>query len=70
VNTELADFDLIVPCGIEAVKMTSMAKEAGASLCIAEVGQQVAQTFAGVFGLALVPPDLKRIGSATSLPSP
>lgn len=70
VNTELADFDLIVPCGIEAVTMTSMAKEAGTSLSIAEVGQQVAQTFAGVFGLALVPADLKGIRSATSLPSP
>ena len=70
VNTELADFDLIVPCGIEAVQMTSMAEETGGSFSLAVVGRQVAQTFASVFGLAMAPTDLKAIRPATSLPAP
>jgi lipoyl(octanoyl) transferase len=70
VNTELADFDLIVPCGIEAVQMTSMANETGSSFSLAEVGQQVANTFASVFDLAMVPTELKAIRAVTSLPAP
>jgi len=70
VNTELADFDLIVPCGIEAVQMTSMAEEKGESFSLAEVGWQVAQTFASVFELAMAPTELRTIRPATSLPAP
>jgi lipoyl(octanoyl) transferase len=70
VSTDLADFDLIVPCGIEAVQMTSIAEETGSTFSVAEVGRQVAQSFASVFDLALVPADLKGSGRAISLPSP
>jgi lipoyl(octanoyl) transferase len=54
VTTDLAYFDLIVPCGIDGVQMTSMAREL-ASLPDAEaVSQSVADTFASTFDLAPV----------------
>ena len=70
VSTDLADFDLIVPCGIEAVQMTSIVEETGSIVSLADVGQQVAHSFASVFDVALAPTDLKGILPATSLPSP
>lgn len=70
VSTELSDFDLIVPCGIEAVQMTSIVEETGGSCSVTEVGQQVAECFASVFHLVMVPADPKALRSATSLPSP
>ena len=70
VSTNLADFDLIGPCGIEAVQMTSITEETGSIVSLADVAQQVAHSFAGVFNLALSPTDLKDILPATSLPSP
>jgi lipoyl(octanoyl) transferase len=52
VTTDLSYFDLIVPCGIDGVRMTSMAREL-ASLPDAEaVSQSVAETFASTFELS------------------
>jgi lipoyl(octanoyl) transferase len=52
VNTELSYFDLIVPCGIAGVDMTSVARERGAaSVDMAEVGNAVARGFGRVFAL-------------------
>jgi lipoyl(octanoyl) transferase len=52
VTTDLSYFDLIVPCGIDGVRMTSMAREL-ASLPDAEaVSQSVADTFASTFELS------------------
>lgn len=70
VSMELSDFDLIVPCGIEAVQMTSIVEETGTSCNVSEVADHVAHSFASVFNLAMVPADTKTIRSATSLPSP
>ena len=54
VHTDLADFDLIVPCGIEQVQMTSMARELGSTYTLGEVGDQVATSFGTVFDLRMV----------------
>jgi lipoyl(octanoyl) transferase len=53
VSTDLSFFDLIVPCGIHAVTMTSLERElAGAATpTLAEMGSAVAQAFGDVFSL-------------------
>jgi lipoyl(octanoyl) transferase len=58
VCTDLSDFQLIVPCGIEAVTMTSVENETSGGHGIAEVSDEVARRFAEVFDLAIVPSDL------------
>ena len=55
VNTDLTDFDLIVPCGIEAVQMTSIERELGSTRSLGEVGERVAASFGEVFDLRLEP---------------
>ncbi|MGB9204667.1 MAG: lipoyl(octanoyl) transferase [Terriglobales bacterium] len=50
VNTDLSYFDLIVPCGITAKPVTSMAKELGRELDLNEVAQSVSRNFGSVFG--------------------
>jgi lipoyl(octanoyl) transferase len=53
VSTDLSYFDLMVPCGIEAVTMTSVARELGPGAPgIDEVGSLVAVALAEVFGLS------------------
>ena len=49
VNTELGDFELIVPCGIGSKPVTSMAKELGKPVALDEVAQAVARHFGEVF---------------------
>src|SRR5215207_5992475 len=51
VTTDLSYFDLIVPCGIAGVEMTSIAKERGAA-DMGEVERLVAEAFGRVFSLA------------------
>jgi len=58
VSTDLSDFELIVPCGIEAVHMTSIEKEAGRSHSVADAAKQVAECFGDVFEVAMEPADL------------
>jgi lipoyl(octanoyl) transferase len=60
VTTDLADFDLIIPCGIEAVNMTSVERETGRAHSIVEVGDEVARSFAEVFDLTVEPAELAR----------
>ncbi|UCC75275.1 MAG: lipoyl(octanoyl) transferase LipB [Gemmatimonadota bacterium] len=55
VSTDLSDFDLIVPCGIEEVQMTSVEREAGRAWKLDEAAAQVARSFGEVFGLAVEP---------------
>jgi len=50
VNTDLSYFSLIVPCGIENCRMTSMASELGRSLDMQEVKRAVVRAFLSVFG--------------------
>ena len=50
VNTDLSYFSLIVPCGIESCRMTSMAEELGHPVEMQEVKKAVAYAFPEVFG--------------------
>jgi lipoyl(octanoyl) transferase len=52
VVTDLAWFDLIVPCGIAGVDMTSMAREVGSTVALSDVEQAAARAFGEVFDLA------------------
>src|SRR5687768_4660037 len=54
VTTDLSYFDLIVPCGIDGVQMTSMARELAAAPDAEAVSQSIADTFASSFGLSPV----------------
>jgi lipoyl(octanoyl) transferase len=49
VNSDLSYFDLIVPCGITAKPVTSMAKELGKPLDLLEVAHAVSRHFGQVF---------------------
>ncbi len=52
VTTDLSYFDVIVPCGIQGVTMTSVERELGASdATVDRVGDIVSRALAGVFGL-------------------
>jgi lipoyl(octanoyl) transferase len=49
VNTELVDFDNIVPCGIRGKQVASMAREIGYALPLAEVKASILRHFGDVF---------------------
>jgi lipoate-protein ligase B len=52
VSTDLSYFDVIVPCGIQAVTMTSVERELGnRDASVDRVGDIVSGALAGVFGL-------------------
>jgi lipoyl(octanoyl) transferase len=51
VTTELSYFDLIVPCGIPGVDMTSMSRELGAPVAMADAEAAAARAFGRVFSL-------------------
>ena len=51
VSTDLRFFDLIVPCGIQSVTMTSVSEELRRSVSVAEVTSVVAASFGTTFGL-------------------
>ena len=52
VSTNLADFQLIVPCGITDHGVTSLEQATGRQLSIADVEDRVADQFAAVFRLS------------------
>jgi lipoyl(octanoyl) transferase len=49
VNTDLGDFDHIVPCGIRGKQVASMEREIGYALPLAEVKSSILRHFAEVF---------------------
>jgi lipoyl(octanoyl) transferase len=49
VNNDLQPFEWIVPCGIEAVRMTSLARERGAEQDLGAFGTTVAQRLAAAY---------------------
>jgi len=51
VTTDLSYFDLIVPCGIPQVQMTSVAREMGGDIAMDRMGDVVTRAFAHVFEL-------------------
>jgi lipoate-protein ligase B len=70
VTTDLSYFDLIVPCGIAGVEMTSIAKETGLSPDFAAVESIAASQFASVFGLSAVEQTRQATLGQTPLASP
>lgn len=54
VNTDLSFFSLIVPCGIEGCRMTSIANELGNQVDMQQVKDAIVDVFADVFGRAPV----------------
>jgi lipoyl(octanoyl) transferase len=67
VTTDLSYFDLIVPCGIPDVVMTSVSRETGWHVALREVESAVALAFGDVFALApaeLMPDALELPGGA------
>lgn len=55
VNTDLAYFDMIVPCGIQNVKITSIQRwlASNEEIDMAEVEENIIKAFSQVFGLTL-----------------
>jgi lipoate-protein ligase B len=51
VNTDLAHFDLIVPCGITGRGVTSLGRLLGRNVAMAEVEEAVVHAFSDVFTL-------------------
>ena len=51
VSTDLSYFDLMVPCGIADVAMTSIVKESGVDVPVSDVSKRVVDSFADLFGL-------------------
>jgi lipoate-protein ligase B len=54
VNTDLSYFDYIIPCGIQNKKVTSMERELGKKLDVAEVKEKLKVNFGKIFGVELV----------------
>jgi len=64
VTTDLSYFDLMVPCGIDAVTMTSISRELGGrEVGLDVVADAVARSFGEVFGLTPVSAPVVREGS-------
>jgi len=58
VSTDLSYFDLIVPCGLAGVTMTSVERELGATApSFSAVAMAVGESFAATFSLAATPLD-------------
>jgi lipoate-protein ligase B len=61
VSTELSFFDLIVPCGIPEVQMTSLERELGADVSMTTVIDRVTASLGEVFNLEPVSIDLTEL---------
>ena len=55
VATDLSHFELIVPCGLRGVRMTSLERELGAAPLLADAAERAATLFAEHFDMELRP---------------
>lgn len=55
VNTDLAYFDHIIPCGIQDKQVTSLQKELGYAVPLSEIKKKVIMHFEALFGLKAAP---------------
>lgn len=58
VNTDLTYFDHIIPCGLEGVRMTSLEKLTGRSICLENVQEMLINHFGKLFSLEVRPEPL------------
>jgi lipoyl(octanoyl) transferase len=63
VTTSLSYFDLIVPCGIHGVEMTSVARELGRDVSLDEAGAAVSAALARAFALEPHPMSADALGA-------
>ena len=63
VNNDLQPFEWIVPCGMEAARMTSLSRELGAEQDLGAFPRRSRQRFAEVCGLGREPRELAADGS-------
>jgi lipoyl(octanoyl) transferase len=68
VTTDLSYFDLIVPCGIQGVRMTSMARACGTVVAMREVEDSVAHSFGELFALESVSISREALAAALAAP--
>jgi lipoyl(octanoyl) transferase len=61
VSTDMAYFDLIVPCGIAGVTMTSVDRETGRETPMEAVERAVAEAFGGILNLDVEAVDAERL---------
>lgn len=55
INTDLNYFNYIIPCGIQNKQVTSLQKELGVAVDLAEVKEKVKRNFEKVFAVELIP---------------
>lgn len=70
VNTDLAYFDLIVPCGIRGKRVTSLAAELGEAPPLEEVKQRAARHFAALHASTLTALKEEEVGPRLGQPLP
>ncbi|HTR73886.1 MAG TPA: lipoyl(octanoyl) transferase LipB [Solirubrobacterales bacterium] len=66
VDNDLQPFEWVVPCGIEGVAMTSIAREGGREPSVEAYGTTVARHFAEVFDRAARAADIGELGLETA----
>ena len=54
INTDLAYFDLIIPCGIQGKQVTSLQKELGRTIDMSEVKEKIIKHFSELFEAKIV----------------
>jgi lipoyl(octanoyl) transferase len=54
VNTDLSFFDLIIPCGIAAKPVTSIARELGKPISMQEVAHSISRNFGVAFATQML----------------
>lgn len=67
VNMDLAPFALIVPCGIQGARVTSMAKELSRPISVRDVAAALTMRFGAEFGVSLIPTSVPELFSSTGL---